>query len=260
MEFLKKLLKSFIIGTVVGILIALITRYFVTDLIDRLEHQSYYMRYYWKYMDMPGKKKEKVKEDDDNGVYIIDIDDRSLHKLGLYWNWNRSYHAEMINALKKHFPAALAFDINFYDPEDQNNKERIESLLSRSQQLHPAMQLSEQIHNSILSTIDYDQQFIKATQDARFVYHGVRLSSEKDYPDIGLSQIMHRATMAWHDSLNPLSCITVPEEAFKFITHEKNILDGIFPELAQAANGIGHLNMAANDDGVIREVDLLYSF
>jgi adenylate cyclase len=260
MEFLKKLLRSFIIGTVVGIIIAFITNNFVTDLIDRLEHQSYYMRYFWKYMELPGKKKEKTSEEQDNGIYIVNIDDRSLHKLGLYWNWNRSYHAQMISSLNKHFPAAIAFDINFYDPEDQNNRSRINDLLKRSQVLHPLLPLTDQVCNSILSTIDYDKQFIEATKTAGIVYNGIRLSSEKDYSSVGLSQIMHRATRGWQDSLNPQSCITVNDDAFKYVNHEKNIVDGIFPELAQVSRGIGHLNMAANDDGVIREVDLFYSF
>ena len=258
MELLKKVAKSFLIGAIMGIIIAFLTSKFVPDLIDRLEHQSYYMRYYWKYLELSKKEVEGTEQRDETGIYIVDIDDRSMHKMGNYWHWNRSYHAEMIHSLNEHFPAAIVFDINFYDPEDHLKKQRINELLDRRKEVHSDVDLSDEIHSSIINTIDYDKQFIDATEASGVVYHGVRLSSEQDYPDVGLSQIMNRATMEYHDSLHPSSCIELSSEQRTFINNDKTIVDGIFPGLARGAKGIGHLNMIPNDDGVIREVDLLY--
>ncbi len=260
MELLKKMGKSLIIGTIMGIIIAFITSKFVPDLIDRLENQSYYMRYYWKYMELSKKDTETTEQEDETGIYIVDIDDRSMHKLGNYWNWNRSYHAKMINSLDDHFPAAILFDINFYDPEDPQHQKRTAELLDRSREVHAEIDLSDDVRNSVLSSIDYDHQFIEATGRSGVVYHGIRLSSEQDYPDVGLSQIMKRATLDWHNSLNPTSCIEVSPEDRSALNNDKTIIDGIFPELAREAKAIGHLNMNPNDDGVIREVDLLYGF
>ncbi len=260
MELLKKVGKSLIIGTIMGIIIAFITSKFVPDLIDRLENQSYYMRYFWKYMELSKKDAEATEQKDETGIYIVDIDDRSMHKLGNYWNWNRSYHAKMINSLSAHFPAAVLFDINFYDPEDNQYKKRTAELLDRSREVHNEVELSDDVRNSILSTINYDEQLIEATRKSGVVYHGVRLSSEQDYPDVGLSEIMKRATMEWHKSLNPSSCIEIPPADRSVINNEKTIIDGIFPALAREAKAVGHLNMNPNDDGVIREVDLLYGF
>ncbi|MGD9201960.1 MAG: adenylate/guanylate cyclase domain-containing protein, partial [Chitinispirillia bacterium] len=84
--------------------------------------------------------------------------------------------------------------------------------------------------------------------------------SNEDYPDVHLSQIKNRKTMSWHDSLNPQSCIEVPSKDRHHIISEKTIVDGIFPGIARSAKAIGHLNMDPNDDGVIRQVPLLYSF
>lgn len=259
MEFIVKIGKSFAIGTIMGIIIAFITSKFVPDLIDRLEHQSYYFRYYWKYMELNKDKKSDI-EDDETGIYIIDIDDRSQNKLGMYWNWNRSYHAQMVNTLNNNFPAAVVFDINFYDPEDKNHRHRIDQLLVRTNEVTPGLTLSDDIRRSILSAIDYDKQLINATDNSGVVYHGLRLSSDDDYPDVHKTQNKRKKTMAWHDSLNPGSTIEIASQSRLQVNSEKNIIDGIFPQLASKAKAIGHLNMFPNDDGVIREVNLLYGF
>ncbi len=247
------------IGTLAGLAIAVITHSFVPDLIDRLEHQSYYMRYYWKYMEL-GDAETVSSRNEESGVCIIDIDDRTQHKLGMYWNWNRSYHAEMIQALGGHFPAAVVFDINFYDPEDKHHKDRIAQLLERSHALYPDATLSDRMRTAILSTIDYDRQLIAATRESGLIFHGVRMSDESDYPDHAQSQVAHQSSFEWHKALHPASAVTFPRQAREQIMSEKTHIDGIFPELAQAARGIGHLNIPPNTDGVIREIPLMYGF
>lgn len=258
MELLKKILKSLIIGTITGITIAFITHNFVPDLIDRLEHQSYYMRYYWKYMELNKNKNTGEEQEDETGIFIIDIDDRSQHKMGNYWHWNRSYHAQMIRSLDQHFPAAVAFDILFYDPEDSLNKERTAYLLNKSKERYPDIVFSDEVEQSILNTIDYDKQLIDATEESGKVFHSVRMSGREDYPAHTFSQVQHRTTLSWHDSLNPESCLHFAPRIRTVVPSRKNIIDGTFPALANKAHGIGHINVAPNDDGVIREIPLLY--
>jgi adenylate cyclase len=67
-------------------------------------------------------------------------------------------------------------------------------------------------------------------------------------------------TMAWHDSLNPASALLFPKEKWKTISEKESIIDGIFPGLARAARGIGHINVLPSEDGILREVPLLYRF
>jgi adenylate cyclase len=183
-----------------------------------------------------------------------------MQKMGLYWNWDRSYHAKMIETLNRHFPAAIIFDILFSQPEDDHHKKRLEQLLTRSMDVDPDVTLTDKSLSSIISTIDYDEAFIKATRNAGIVFHGICLSDEKDYKDFALSQVKPRMTMEWHNSLNPSSAVIFPPEKHKQILDNKNIIDGIFPELAQAARGIGHVDIIPSEDGVIREVPLFYGF
>jgi adenylate cyclase len=259
MAFLKKFLKSLLIGSLAGLCIALFTRFFFQDLIDRLEYVTYYMRYRWEYSDLSRDQMEEIKKNE-YGIHVVDIDDRSMQKMGLYWNWDRSYHAKMIQTLNRHFPAAIIFDILFSQPEDEHHKERLGNLLTRSLQVDPDITLTDRSLQSIISTIDYDNTFVKATYEAGNVFHGICLSDEKDYKDFALSQVKHRMTMEWHDSLNPASAVSFAPEKHKKILENKSIIDGIFPQLAQAAKGIGHVDIIPNEDGVIREVPLFYGF
>ena len=259
MEWLKKFLKSLLIGSIVGFGIALFTRFFFQDLIDRLEYVTYYMRYRWEYSDLSKEQLTGLAEQE-YGIHVIDIDERSMQKLGSYWNWDRSFHADMISTLNNHFPAAIVFDILFANTEDPNQRSRLENLLLRSREIDSSIVLSDRMRQAIISTIDYDEKFIHATRDAQCVFHGVCLSDESDYRDFALSQVKPRMTMGWHNALNPSSAITLSPEIRKQIFDRKTIIDGIFPELAQAARGIGHVDIIPSEDGVIREVPLFYGF
>lgn len=259
MEILKKLFKSLLIGSLVGLSIALFTRFFFQDLIDRLEYVTYYMRYRWEYTDLANDK-NRQNEDKGYGINIIDIDERSMQKMGLYWNWNRSYQAELIKQLSRHFPAAIVYDILFGTEEDRNQRSRLDELLVRSREIDPDITLSDRLRQAIISTIDYDDEFVKATREAGCVFHGICLSDENDYRDFALSQVRHKMTMAWHDSLNPQSAVTFKPEVTEKIMNRKTILDGIFPALAQAARAIGHVDIVPSEDGVIREIPLFYRY
>lgn len=259
MDLLSKFIKSLAIGILAGSGVALITSLFFPNLIDRLENVSYYARYKWEYSSFT---KEDIREITDNnyGINIVDIDDRSMQKMGFYYNWDRSYHADLINSLALKFPAAIIFDIYFSNPEDINHSNRLKKIFARSMKLSPSLLLPEQIRNSILSSIDYDENLIDAVKNSGCTYLGICLSDEFDYEPFALSQIKSRMTMEWHDSLNPASTITLKADKRNSINEKKTIIDGIFPPLARAAKSIGFVNVLPNEDGVIREVPLLYRF
>jgi len=261
-KLLKKVGKSLLIGSFAGLAIALVTNFFVADLIDRIEDQTYYMRYHWEFDDHSAHAKQGLTNarNADYGINIIDIDDRSQHKLGTYWNWDRSYHAEMLNSLSKHYPAAVMFDVMFFDPEDQNHIDRFEKLLAHAQSNNPGMKLLPKTEQQIASSINYDKQFVDATAQAGCVYHALCMTDTTDYPDYALSQIQSKRTMAWHDSLHPTSAITLPVNTRKALRDNKPVIDGTFPALARAARDIGFVNIPKNSDGVIREIPLLYGF
>jgi len=265
LEAIKKIGKSLLIGSLAGLAIALVTNYFVADLIDRLEDQTYYMRYRWEFEDLPtvskGKARTRENQESDNGIHIIDIDERSLQKLGTYSNWDRSFQAEMIRNLSKHYPAAIVYDVQFFYPEDQNYAKRFNKSVEISKQNNPGISFPQSLQDALKSTINYDRQFVDETREAGNVFHALCMADKSDYSEHALSQIEPRMSMAWHDSLHPSSTITMAREKLKSIPFDKKvIIDGIFPPLAQAARDIGCVNIPKGKDGVIKEIPLLYPF
>jgi class 3 adenylate cyclase/CHASE2 domain-containing sensor protein len=259
MRWLKRIAKSLLIGSAMGIGVALFTNLFFTNLINRLEDQTYYMRYHWEFDDQSSGKHQKVQEED-NGINIIDIDERSLHKLGKYQNWDRSFHAQMIRALEKHFPAALLFDIMFFDPDDKNYVSRIDRLIDTCKSRSAAFSVPDNVYKPLVSAIDYDEQFISATRDAGNVFHALMMADKWDYSEFAQSQIANMVTMAWHDSLHPSSALMLTPEKRRRVLDVKPVIDGTFPRLARAARDIGVVNIPPNSDGVIREIPLLTAF
>jgi adenylate cyclase len=50
-------------------------------------------------------------------ILIVDIDERSLDKLGRFGSWPREYHARLLDALSEGDPSVVAFDIIFNDED-----------------------------------------------------------------------------------------------------------------------------------------------
>jgi class 3 adenylate cyclase/CHASE2 domain-containing sensor protein len=261
MDGIKKIIKSLFIGSLAGLAIALVTNYFVADLIDRLEDQTYYMRYRWEFEELPGMQKKQKTLENDYGIHIVDIDERSQQKLGNYWNWDRSFQAELIRNLSKHYPAAIVYDIQFFYPEDQNHAKRFEKLITQCAETNPSFSFPAPLQNAVIASINYDRQFIDATRQSGHVFHALCMSDKSDYSDFALSHIQDRMTAQWHDSLHPSSAIALPLEKIKAIPYDKKaVIDGIFPPLARAARDIGSVNIPKGKDGVIKEIPLLYPF
>ncbi|MBD3344127.1 MAG: CHASE2 domain-containing protein [Chitinivibrionales bacterium] len=260
MEPLKKIGKSLLIGGIVGLAMTIVTSYFLSDLIDQLEYQTYYWRYKWEYKELGEQNKEKT-ADDEYGICIVDIDDRSMaeDKLGLYWNWDRSYHANLITTLNKKFPAAIVFDIFFGGAEDHNHAKRLQKLLVRAQEKNEDIEITQEVARSMYSVVDYDKQFIEATRDAGNVFHACVMTGKMDYKDYALSQIESKMTMERHNSLHPSSAITLPGKKREEVV-SREVIEGIFPPLAQASKDIGHVNINPNVDGVKSITPLLFGF
>ncbi len=263
MSFLNRLLRGLLIGGIAGIIIALFTNFFFSRVIDRLENQTYDMRYIWELDPTFNPSQKKVDDGDDNGIHIVNIDGRSLQKLGVYWNWDRSFHAQLIESLASHFPASIVFDILFFDPEDKNHATRLDKLLKRSIEIDPSIPLSDPVRKAIISTINYDKQLEAAAIKAGNVTFGVRMSNKSDYPSFALSQVAERMTIDWHNNLHPSSTFSLdPAQKNQVLnpSNKKPIIDGIFPEIAHAAKDIAYVNIVPDEDGSVRHIPVFFAF
>jgi len=255
MKKLKKILFTLGMSLLFGAAIALLIRVSFARLIDRVENVSYDWRYRLKHQGQ-GENDARLP---DYGIHIVDIDERSMEKMGVYWNWDRGYQANMINALSAHFPAAIAFDVLFYDREDDRYRSRFSRIFSSAVENDTALRRrAPEIEERLVSAINYDKQLEDAIAGSGRVTLGVALAEEKDYHDFA-SQVSHRMDMEWHNSLNPASAVVFPDSLSAQIMHKKTIVDGIYPDNARVARQIGHINVVS-DDEVVREIPLLYRF
>ena len=260
MDNIKKLAKHCGMALLLSLFLALLISVVFGDLVDRLENVTYYFRYRLKFLDMDDEQKNQILQQN-YGIHFVDIDDRSMNRLGMYWNWDRSYQAKMINTLSSHFPSAIIYDVLFSSPEDTTHRARLESILQRAAEFSPDIERSiKQLTYPLLTAVNYDSLMVDAIRQSARVYMGLLLSDESEYPQFALSQIADRMTLAWHDSLSPSSALYLPPDKRDRIIHSKDVIDGTYPDLAQNARDIGHIIVIPNDDGVIREIPLLYRY
>lgn len=102
------------LGAIAAALVLLVTRVLMPNLFDRFEAETLDSRYLVKVKQQMAARKGGVIED----IVIVDIDQRSLDKLGLYAQWPRSTHARMIDYLHRAGAAVIAFDILFMERDE----------------------------------------------------------------------------------------------------------------------------------------------
>ncbi|MDR3011969.1 MAG: CHASE2 domain-containing protein [Chitinispirillales bacterium] len=254
MKALKKIPFVLAMSLLFAVIIAFFLHHVAVQLFDNLENATYDWRYSLKFEDMADDRYP------DYGIHIVDIDERSMDKMGAYWNWDRGYQAKMVESLSSRFPASIAFDVLFYDYEDQRHRDRFSRALSLAYASDSTLQERIRGLDEILPAfINYDKQFEEAIIRSERVTLGLSLAEERDYLGFVSPQVARRMDMDWHNSLNPASALIFPDSLLEKIGFVKTIIDGIYPENAQAAKQIGHLNMASRDE-VIREMVPLYRF
>ncbi len=115
MELAISLVKKTLLGAALGLLAALlvlfVTRVFRSDLFARIEAETLDSRYLAKIAYAGAQRRNAPIED----IVIVDVDQRSLEKLGSYAQWPRSHHAAVIDYLHADGAAVIAFDILFMD-------------------------------------------------------------------------------------------------------------------------------------------------
>ncbi|GBU21111.1 adenylate cyclase [Fibrobacteres bacterium R8-0-B4] len=249
---MKKLLQIIAVSLLFAVGITAVLHYSARRLLDRLENVAYDWRYSLKYQ---GAEDEQFP---DYGIHIVDIDERSMEKMGSYWSWDRGYQAQLVDSLSAHFPAAILFDVLFYEREDEKRYVRLAQALDAAVSGDSALnKYRDKLNERLAASVDYDKRFARAIAKSGRVILGLSMDEESGYRD-KTSLVAHRMDMNWHNSLHPSSAIELPDSLLSKIRDKKTIIDGIYPENARAARQIGHVN--AGDVSAIRTIPLLYRF
>ncbi len=82
-------------------------------------------------------------------IVIVGIDDKSLQQLGQLSGWDRSYHAELINALVQAGARAIVFDILFAEPSS-GDKELATSIKDAGDVILPFVYTPEAANSTVI--------------------------------------------------------------------------------------------------------------
>lgn len=160
-------------------------------------------------------------------IIIVAIDDMSVKEFGV-WPWPRSYHARLINFLKKAQAKAIGFDATFAD----NSPDPID-----------------------------DKNLIEATKVSGIVYHAMYFSPERRIraETKKVSIIVTTETEKEIEKLLPDFSMSV-ENCSDLSIPEAGEATIPIPDLIKVSRGIGSINYEPEIDGVVRYAKLVFPF
>jgi adenylate cyclase len=216
----KKLGRRLLIGGILGLaaaaIIILFTYGFQRDLFDAFEAKSIDWRYL-KRIKLLWEQRQGAEIED---IIIVDIDNRSLEKLGRFSQWPRTYHSQIIDYITEGGAKAIGFDVLFMEPD----------------------QIAEN-----------DSSFIRSTKTSGIVYHAMAFSMAN--PDAFLYPMEAPPAGFNADRLS-----TVMPQTAGSIFKKADRMDGKLLPLYNAARGIGFANFSPDNDSVIRTMPLFLNF
>ena len=191
----------------------------------------------------------------DPNIIIADIDEKSLLKLGHYYNWDRSIHAKVIENLGEGGAAAIAFDILFKDADFGKRKgAQCQEILT---QLDPDT-IHAHYFSQISSFYNYDSMLVESTRNSGICIISFLMNDASHYKNKSNWEPLstwERAKEVGFSSTLQLNQVNKPQDI-----EAREILDNVFPELANAGSRLGAVNAYPDNDGTIRRIRMLYKF
>lgn len=191
----------------------------------------------------------------DPNIIIADIDEKSLQKLGHYYSWDRSIHAKVIENLGKGGAAAVAFDILFKDADFGKKKAtQCQQILT---ELDPDTSHTK-FFTQIQSYYNYDSMLVEATHNSNICIVSFlmpHVSYYKNKSDWEPLSTWERAKEVGFSSTFQLNQVDKPQDI-----ESRQLLDNVFPELANAGARLGAVNAYPDNDGTVRRIKMLYKF
>ncbi|HDP99261.1 MAG TPA: CHASE2 domain-containing protein, partial [bacterium] len=138
------IIKRLVVGIVLGLSSALFV-IFVTEILfppvfNRFENQTLDLRFTRKIQQLESLRDGSKIED----IIIIDIDNRSLNKLGRFQQWRRDYYAEVIRFVSESGALIIGFDILFMERDlDHANDSLLVSATRQAQNVVHALSFSK---------------------------------------------------------------------------------------------------------------------
>lgn len=191
----------------------------------------------------------------DQNIYIVDIDEASLTKLGNYNEWDRSIHAKVIQNLSEGGAAAISFDILFKNADF--GKQKTEQAVNVLKKIAPEAEV-DSLYPALLANYNFDSMLVSAVKESKNAIVCYMFDERKSYKHA--SQWIPLSMQERADAIGYTSTLDTTQVDKIDDVESKDLLDNIFPELAQAGAKFGSVNAYPDNDGVVRKVSMLYRF
>ncbi|HJM12082.1 MAG TPA: CHASE2 domain-containing protein, partial [Candidatus Marinimicrobia bacterium] len=241
---MNELLKRLGIGALIGLIAGFVINYgtnfegfFLTDLLDGYEYQSYDARMR---SGVAGSEEASI-----DTVVIIDIEQQSTLPveeggLGRYFNWPQAYHGQLIDVVTSGEPAALLFDIIF-DPENTFNFDLVNALNSDNT---PNDEYLADVTNQFLLSND-PTRMVYSTYESQKTYHALVFEEEDSLIFI------YKMDSEPEGYDRPDHLIQIPDDQARRLP-KADRLGNTYPDLLQASVRTGSANFPQDNDGIIR--------
>jgi adenylate cyclase len=200
-------------------------------------------------------KRVSISDSLDQNIYIVDIDEASLTKLGNYNEWDRSIHAKVIENLSEGGAAAISFDILFKSADF--GKQKTNQAVSVLKKIAPEAEV-DSLYPSLLANYNFDSMLVNSVKESGNAIVCYMFDDRKSYKHP--SQWIPLSTKERADAIGYTSTLDTTQVDKIDNIEAKDLLDNIFPELAQAGAKFGSVNAYPDNDGVVRKVSMLYRF
>ena len=215
-KFSQRLFTGAILGAISALLIIIITNLAWPGLFNDFEAKTLNWRYMKRLKHLYNLRHGSTIDD----IIIIDIDNRSLEKLGRFSRWPRTYHSQIINYVTEGGALAIGFDILFMEHDKDKSA---------------------------------DEALINSTANSNIVFHSMAFSMAD--PDAFLYP-MHSPPKGFNAAKFSFA---LNLQTMKYFKHADR-MDGKVTELYNAAAGVGFANFSPDNDSVIRTMPMFLNF
>jgi adenylate cyclase len=212
----RRTLTGGALGLLAALLVLLLTYLLEPQLFDAFEAKSLDWRYLGRLKTLWERRQGATIEE----IIIVDIDDRSLEKMGRFDQWPRDYHARLVDYIAGGGARAIGFDVLFMEPDRD---------------------------------AEMDSALVAATARSGIVYHAMAFSNANPDAFLYPMEAPPAGLRAERLSLLPGS-----EAQRKFRSADR--MDGRLVPLYNAAAGIGFANFSPDNDSVIRTMPMFIQF
>lgn len=182
---------------------------------------------------------EKTVED----VIIVDIDEKSISKLGRFSSWPLAYFGDVLSYVAQGGAKSVAFDFFFTEPDkfDQRIIDLYTNVISSKSNLNP------KLIKEVLENLETEEEFAEALKNS-----GVSILGAFD----------NEKTESSENKTIPQSLTLFPINKHKYLPEFRKIVNPKFPieKLSLASPKIGFAHIYPDEDGITRRFDTFFNW